>query len=65
MFFLFGFHVDVLLAKCSTNFAQEPLTFAQPFDAGGGRLEEEITWLRLHHWSLGASNIVQHFGFTP
>lgn len=28
-------------------------TFAQPFDAGGtGRLEEEMTWLRLHHWLL-------------
>lgn len=28
-------------------------TFAQPFDAGGtGRLEEEMTWLRLHQWLL-------------
>ncbi|CAK9018157.1 unnamed protein product [Durusdinium trenchii] len=27
-------------------------TFAQPFDAGGSRLEEEMTWLRLHQWLL-------------
>ncbi|CAJ1388078.1 unnamed protein product [Effrenium voratum] len=27
--------------------------FSQPFDAGGsGRLDEEVTWLRLHQWLL-------------
>ncbi|CAE7666671.1 cr-1, partial [Symbiodinium pilosum] len=26
--------------------------FAQPFDAGGSSMDEEVTWLRLHQWLL-------------